>query len=75
MKKDPLSPELRFLIACCQVQPDPEEIVLQMEDGRWRMEDGREIISAATRHGILPLVYKTVKKLSQADSSCSFLNA
>jgi hypothetical protein len=73
--KSNLPPELLFLIACCQVQPDLEEIVLQMEDGRWRMEDWREIITAATRHGILPLVYKTVKKLSQADSSCSFLNA
>jgi len=58
-----LSPELRFLIACCQAQPDPDEISLQMKSEKVKMKNWEEIVSLAARHGVLPIVYKTLKTL------------
>jgi len=63
LSPEPISDEIKFLIACCRVQPDLEEIALQMEEGRWKMEDWKNIIALASRHGILPLVYKSLKDL------------
>jgi len=52
-----LSSELQFLIACCQVEPNLKEILsLSLKIKNWE-----ELISMASRHGILPLVYKTLK--------------
>ncbi len=34
-----------------------------MEDGRWKTEDRERVISLAIRHGVLPLVYQTLKSL------------
>jgi len=58
-----LSPELRFLIACCQAQPDPDEIALQIKSEKLKMKNWEQIVSLASRHGVLPIVYKTMKTL------------
>jgi len=72
--KSNLSPELLFLITCAQTNPTEEDKAF-IANYSSLITHHSSLITAATRHGILPLVYKTVKKLSQADSSCSFLNA
>ena len=64
-----LSDDLKFLIACCQVQPDLEEIALQMSNEKLEIRNWGNIISLATRHGILPLVYKAIKEISTQDGS------
>jgi hypothetical protein len=56
-------PKFRFLVACCQVQPDLEEIKLYIESKQWKIEDWENIFSLASRHGILPLLYKTLRQL------------
>ncbi|MCF6206736.1 MAG: nucleotidyltransferase family protein [Sulfurovum sp.] len=56
-----LSPKLQFLIACCQAQPDLEMIGALMENGKWKMENEKELLALASKHGVLPLVYKTLK--------------
>jgi len=74
-----LSPELQFLIACCQTEPSEEDITFintyltQDTGSESGMTTARHsgldpestptIISMASRHGILPLVYKTIKDL------------
>ena len=62
----PGSEELRFLVACCRAEPDHDAIVSQMEDGKWTPEDWERIISLAARHGVLPLLYKSLKSLLAA---------
>ena len=61
-----LSAELQLLIACCQVQPDLEEISSQMKNEKLKIKNWENIIALASRHGILPLVYKTLKNLPSA---------
>ena len=52
-----LSPELFFLISCCQTEPDFKDIASQLKE----LPDTKKIIVLASRHGILPLVYKTLR--------------
>ena len=59
--KTSLSPELLFLIACCQSEPDLKEIGKQLQP----ITNHQSLITAASRHGVLPLVYKTLKHLSE----------
>ncbi len=61
--KTVLSPELNFLVACCRMQPDLEEIGSQIKNEKLKIKNWQEIISLASRHGILPLVYKSLKDL------------
>ena len=65
----PLSPELQFLLACCQAQPDLAEIALQMRNEELGIRNRKKMISLASRHGILPLVYKTLRNLSQTNNT------
>jgi len=66
-----LNNEVQFLIAFCQAEPDPDEIVSQMRNEELGMKNENALINLASRHGILPLVYKTLKKIIEDDSSRS----
>jgi hypothetical protein len=64
--KNPLSPELRFLIACCQTEPSQDDI--NAIQNTLPAIDYRLLTTMASRHGILPLVYKTLKNLHEKNS-------
>ncbi len=59
--KSTLSPELLFLIACCQTNPTQKDIDFIIS--LLPITNYQSLITAATQHGILPLVYKTLKNL------------
>lgn len=61
--QDHLSDDLQFLVACCQTETseDDEEFILSYLS---QITDHQSLITAASQHGILPLVYKTIKNLS-----------
>ena len=58
-----LSPELTFLIACCRAEPSQDDADL-IRSYLPHITDHRALLAASLRHGVLPLVYKAVKKLS-----------
>jgi hypothetical protein len=64
-----LSKELQFVVTCCQVNPsekDQEEYILSyLKTNHTKVDD---LISLSYRHGVLPLVYKTILALN-ADTS------
>ena len=63
-KKNKITLELRFLIACCQAEPteDNIEFILQyIAENSY--EDLQKLIPLAFYHGVLPLVYKSTKNL------------
>lgn len=64
-----LSPELTFLIACCQAEHTEENTDLINTLLNTERLTLNALIALANRHGILPLVYKTLKKLSNNNSS------
>ena len=71
-----LNDELSFLINCCQTNPSAEEIefiltsLLTINHAPSGNALGvQRIIKLANQHGILPLVYKTLKKLQPDGSS------
>ena len=90
--KDHLSDELLFLITCCQTELSVEDkefihsylnTSLQSADSCSSLNAERltlnALISLANQHGILSLVYKTIKNLSPhteepSNSPCSSLN-
>jgi hypothetical protein len=61
----PLPPELRFLIACCQTTPSKDDT--HFIQNLLSEIDYQQLIDIASRHGVLPLVYNTLKGLSQGD--------
>lgn len=78
--KEHLSDDLKFLIACCQTEPSENDInfihsyllelisntpVVKTKEGCSTIN--QLLITAALQHGILPLVYKTIKNLSPSD--------
>lgn len=70
-----LNDDLKFLIACCQTdlrEDDIEFIHTYLNTERFTLN---ALISLANQHGILPLVYKAIKKIVEEDSSRSFLHA
>ncbi len=70
--KTSLSPELLFLIACCQTDPSEEDIdliITYLNAEHDILHPPSSIINLAASHGVLPLVYKTIKKLSTDHSS------
>jgi len=74
-----LSPELKFLIDCCQTEPSENDITFILS---YPSTINQQLLTnMALRHGILPLVYKIIKNLdsnhteSQSDSLRSSLNA
>ena len=80
MKKDLLSPELiskeiRFLIACAQTNPTEEDKTFLIRTIQHSTFDIQHLTAHASRHGILPLVYKTLKNLSTSHYSLEQLLA
>ena len=77
MQKNPnvqhsmLNDELLFLIACCQTDPSDDDINFILTYLS-QLNSYQSLISAATQHGIVPLVYKTIKELSQNTSDSSY---
>jgi hypothetical protein len=66
LPKEQLSDDLRFLVACCQTelsQDDSDIIHSHLSQTR----DYQSLLTAASRHGIVPLVHKTMQNLSQSD--------
>ncbi len=71
-----LNDELRFLVACCQSEPSGSDI--EFIQNSLSTIDYQVLTTLASRHGILPLVYKTLKKLtenSDLNAQSSTLNA
>ncbi len=64
-----LNNELRFLIASCQIDPSTDDIEFINSYLNDPHLDINTLIGLANQHGILPLVYKTLKKLLQSDSA------
>ncbi len=57
----PMSNDIKFLIACCQTEPSNDDINFILS---YPSTINHQLLtSMASRHGILPLVYKTIKKL------------
>ncbi len=65
-----ISDDLKFLIACCQVeQSDADTDFILNSISEKDEEQLQNLISLSIRHGILPLVYKTIKGISTHDES------
>ena len=64
----PLNNELKFLIACCQTHLS-KDTIKEIHTYLSVMSDksSTALIGLANQHGISPLVYKTIKKVSQSD--------
>ncbi|WP_345987957.1 nucleotidyltransferase family protein [Sulfurimonas sp. HSL1-2] len=62
-QKRPHSDALRFLIACCQAEPSQEEIDLIASFTSTVPSDRHDLLAVASAHGLLPLVYKSLKNL------------
>lgn len=63
-----LNNELTFLIACCQIAPSKDDIEFIHSYLNEQHVDFDILIGLANQHGILPLIYKSLKKLSQSNS-------
>ncbi|KYJ85571.1 nucleotidyltransferase domain-containing protein [Sulfurovum riftiae] len=72
--KSNLSPELLFLIACCKTERSEDDINFILSYLNAERLTLNALIAPANQHGILPLVYKTLKNLSQKDDLRSSLN-
>lgn len=59
-----LSTDLQFLIACCQCEPSQDAIYTIRSYLNADPLPLNGLINLAHQHGILPLVYKTLKKIS-----------
>ena len=63
-KNKKLNDELLFLITCCQKNPSEEDIKFIfsfIQDSEFNIQNS---LVLANMHGILPIVYKTLKKLN-----------
>ncbi len=59
-----LNDDIRFLIACCQTKPSEEDIKQinnYIQNSAFNLQ---HLLILSNQHGILPLVYKTIKKLN-----------
>jgi len=56
------SSELKFLIACCQTDPKKVDVEF-IHSYLLAISNYRSLVTAASEHGILPLVYKTLLAL------------
>ncbi len=63
-----LNDELTFLIACCQTDPSKDDIKFIHNYLNDPHLDINTLIALANQHGILPLIYKSLKKLLQSNS-------
>ena len=63
-----LNNELQFLIACCQTTPTKNDINIIQTYLNTEGLDQNALIALANQHGVLPLVYKTLKSLFEDTS-------
>lgn len=77
-----LNTNIQFLIACCQSETSQDDIDTIRSFLNTERFKPNTLITLSNQHGILPLVYKTIKNLSKNTSSqslslskCSTLNA
>ena len=68
----PLSDTLKFLVICCQTDPTEDDITFIHTFLATEALDTQALLDLAFQHGILPLVYKTLKTL-QVDTPEHFL--
>lgn len=61
-----LSSKLQFLVACCKAEPTPADIDL-INDHLTSIANYESLITLSGRQGVIPLVYKSLKKLSDAN--------
>ncbi|EIF51213.1 nucleotidyltransferase family protein [Sulfurovum sp. AR] len=66
-KNPQLNDELLFLIACCQIDPSEDDINFIFSYLNAEELELNTLISLANQHGILPLIYKTIKHLSHPE--------
>jgi len=74
-----LSDQIKFLIACCQTNPSKEDIKFithTIQHCPTEMPLGakfniQHLLTLSSQHGILPLVYKTIKRIAENDSTRS----
>ena len=59
---DSLSDEIKFLVACCQTDPSREDIETIASFIQHSTFNIQHSIDLSRRHGILPLVYKTLSR-------------
>ena len=60
-----LSDELKFLVACCKTKQCKEDRVFIIDHIAERLKSNTlTLISLADKHGILPLVYKSIKEIA-----------
>ena len=62
-----LNDELKFFIACCQTNPSKDDINFIHTYLNSKRLTLNTLIPLANQHGILPLVYKTIKNLSHLE--------
>ena len=67
-----ISNEIKFLIACCQTDPSKDDI--NFIQNNLSTIDHQLLTNMASRHGVLPLVYKTIKKIIENNSYLSSLS-
>ncbi|MDM5262625.1 nucleotidyltransferase family protein [Sulfurovum sp. XTW-4] len=58
-----LNDDLKFLVACCQTEPSVDDNKFILSYLNAERFDLNALISLANQHGVLPLVYKTMKKI------------
>ena len=63
-----LNDDLKFLINCCKTNPTEEDLKAICSYLNAERLDLNALIGLANQHGILPLIYKTIKELSQEDA-------
>ncbi|WP_345985237.1 nucleotidyltransferase family protein [Sulfurimonas sp. HSL-1656] len=59
-----LSPDLQFLIACCQTEPSQEDLDFILSFQHKAGSVLPPLLELAGAHGVIPLVYKALKKLA-----------
>ena len=65
-----LPPDFKFFITCCQIELSEDDIHF-IHSYLSQITDHKLLITTAIQHGILPLVYKTLKNLNVNDELLS----
>ena len=55
--------DLRFVLACCRAEPSHADVAFMLSFVQNQTFNIQELLSLSARHGVLPLVYKTLKPL------------
>jgi|GEM_PF-579003 len=70
---DQLNNDLKLLVTCCRIDPSEEDkkfINNAIQNSKFSIQN---LLALANAHGILPLVYKTLKRLSEDNPNHSSL--